>query len=465
MPAMDIEEVDVMFKKYIHFILGSSWSLILLFMVCAGSGLYLFTKLPIEALPDISPVMVPIFTEAHGMAPQEIEQYITYPIEVRMQGLPGVTHTKSTSAQGLSVVYIYFSDDRDIYFSRQLVAERLNSIEAELPPLAEPPKLGPISTGLGQIFIYYLTFEADEAKKVQNPQVYLREINDRIIKPRLRVIQGVTDVLSMGGEIQQIQIDLDPEKMMKYGISINKVKNEIGDQNFNRSGQYIVFGDEEYSVRGIGIYQSIKQLENKIIDVRNGRAILLRHIANVKEGTALRRGVVSRNGEKEIVSGIVLQLYGENPATVIERLKNKVPEIQKSLPHGVKIVSYYDQATIIHEAVSTITHALWQGGALVILVILLFLNSWRSATIIVSALPLCTLITFALMKLLGISANLMSLGGMAIALGMLVDGTIVVIENIHRHIKIDPQRNMNTAIQFATHEVSRAIFSVCSSLF
>ena len=292
-----------------------------------GVGVYMYFELPRDAFPDISPVMVPVFSEAHGMAPEEIERLIAFPIESAMNGLPDVTLVKSTSAFGMAVVYVYFEDDVDIYFARRLVSDRLAAVMPELPDLDEPPTLGPISTGLGEVFMYYLKADstADTGGKEKN--TWLREINDWVVSYQLMSVPGVTDVLSMGGHVLQFEVKLDPYAMRKFGIRLDEVVGAIAANNRNAGGQFVVIGAEEYLVRGIGLLDGKERLADIQVKVSNGTPVRVSDVAAVEYGSAVRRGVVTLNGEEEVVAGIVVKLFGENTSRVIERLDAKFAEI------------------------------------------------------------------------------------------------------------------------------------------
>lgn len=429
-----------------------------------GFGAYAYTQLPIDAFPDISPVMVPVFADAHGMAPEEIERLITFPIESAMNGLPGVTQIKSTSAFGMAAVYVYFKDNVDIYFARTIVAERLDQALAELPEMHEPPKLGPISTGLGQIFMYYLTLDEGTDTEGKAPDIYLREVNDWIIKRQLQTVPGVTDILSIGGYVLQYQIRVDPHALNQYRVSLDDVVRAVTANNANVGGQFMVLGQEEHLVRGIGLLRNLEDIAGIHIAVRNGIPVKVSDVAEVGYGPEVRRGVVSRNGTEEVVSGMVLQLYGENTSKVIERLYAKIPDVQASLPKGVHIVPYYEQAELVRQATGTVKKALLLGAILVVATLFVFMGNIRSALIVSLSLPLCALISVILMRLTGISANLMSLGGIAIGIGMLGDGAIVMVENIFRHLNIEVKDTTREKVQVvfeAAREVSRPIvFSI-----
>ncbi len=453
-----------MLNKLIESALKSPGLVIVALLVVIGAGIFKYQKMPVDAFPDISPVMVPVFAEGHGMAPEEIERLITYPIESAMNGLPKVTQVKSTSAFGMAVVYVYFQDDVDIYFARQLVAERLAAASAELPEMDEPPSLGPISTGLGQIFIYYLTADSTKVDTGgKDLSTWLREINDWVVKFQLQTVSGVTDVLSMGGHVLQYQVKIDPNLLQKYNLGLEEIVTAINSNNRNVGGQFLVLGSEEHLVRGVGLIEELEDIASIPIKNIGATPISLNDIGEISYGNEIRRGVVTRNGKEEVVSGIVMKLYGENTSEVIERLYTKVEKVEKSLPEGVALVPYYEQAELVSNATGTVIKALWQGGLLVILVLALFLGNWRTAFIVALSLPICALTAIIFMDLNEISANLMSLGGIAIAIGMLGDGAIVMVENIYRHMgqKKAKGESKGRVILSAAREVGRPIlFSI-----
>jgi cobalt-zinc-cadmium resistance protein CzcA len=428
------------------------------------TGIFQYRNMPVDAFPDISPIMVPVFAEGHGMAPEEIERLITYPIESAMNGLPGVTQIKSTSAFGMAVIYVYFKDSMDIYFARQLVAERLASVIAELPETDEPPGLGPISTGLGQIFMYYLTADPDKVDTGgKDLDTWLRELNDWVVKFQLQTVPGVTEILSMGGHVLQYQIRVNPNALLKYELTLEDLVEAVNANNRNVGGQFLVLGSEEHLVRGLGLVESLEDIRSIAVKEEDGRPVLLSAIADVDYGNEIRRGVVSRNGETEVVAGLVLKLFGENTSEVIERLYAKVDDAKLALPDGVELHPYYEQAELIHNATMTVKKALLIGGLLVIVTLALFLGNFRSAFIVALSLPICALVAILCMGAQGISANLMSLGGIAIAIGMLGDGAIVMVENLFRHLGERSGRNEPKVkiINDAAAEVNRPIvFSI-----
>lgn len=453
-----------MHHKIVKIALHYRFFVILILFGITALGCYHYSRLPVDAFPDISPVMVPVFAEAHGMAPEEIERLIAFPIESAMNGLPGVQQIKSTSAFGMAVVYVYFEEDVDIYFARQIVSERLNAALPQLPDMHEPPALGPISTGLGQIFIYYLAMDQGADTDGKDPASYLREINDWLVKYQLQTVPGVTDILSIGGHVLQYQIRVNPHLLTKFAVSLDELVAAVTENNANAGGQFMVLGSEEYPVRGIGLLENLQDISAIHIRDVGGVPVKIKDIADVDYGQEIRRGVVSRNGNQEVVSGIVMKLFGTNTSQVIERLYDKISEVQKALPPGVQLVPYYEQANLVTQATWTVKKALLQGAMLVILVLFLFLGNFRSAFIVSLALPLCVCIAIILMRLTGISANLMSLGGIAIGIGMLGDGAIVMVENIFRHLNTHTAGTLvkkTDMIYEAAKEVARPIvFSI-----
>ena len=424
-------------------------------------GVYSYKNLPTDAFPDISPIMVPVFAEAHGMAPEEVERLITFPIESVMNGLPGVTLVKSTSAFGMAVVYVYFKDNVNVYFARQIVSERLASASASLPDMEEPPTLGPISTGLGEVFMYYLKADSTADTQGKDRNTWLRELNDWVVKFQLQTVPGVTEILSMGGHVLQYQVKIDPYAMRKYNISLDNIVESINKNNRNAGGQFLVLNSEEYLVRGIGLLEKKEQLADIHIKVVDGVPIRLKDLADVEYGNEVRRGVVTLNGEEEVVAGIVIKLFGENTSKVIERLEKKFKEVAVALPKGVTIVPYYNQSDLVSHATGTVKKALLEGALLVVIILLLFLGNLRASFIVALALPICALVAAICMRLTGTSANLMSLGGIAIAIGLLADAAIVVVENIVRKLgegKASKESKVEVIIQ-ATKEVARPLFA------
>ncbi len=428
--------------------------MIALGLLVMGAGYYSYKLLPVDAFPDVSPNLVQVFTETEGLAPEEIEKYVTYPIEVAMNGLPGLERVRSVSNFGLSVVSIYFKDDVDIYFARQLVNQRLQEAKERIPDGFGEPKMGPISTGMGMILFYYLD---DETGKYSLEE--LRAIQDWLIKFQLQTVPGVTEVLGIGGYEKQYHVVINPEALLRYEITINEVIDKIRANNLNVGAQFIEKGAEEFIVRSIGLASSADDLKKIVLKSVDGTPVFLKDVAVVKVGGAVRRGLQTRNGIGEVVAGQVIKLFGENSSTVIKRVEERLKAINKILPPGIKIVPYYDQKSLVEACVNTITSALLQGIGLVVLVLFIFMGSIRPSLVVALSIPFSVLFAFVLMKYFGLSANLMSLGGLAIAIGMMVDGAIVMVENVDRvfHEAGGDQKSKRRLVVEACSEVGKPI--------
>ena len=419
--------------------------------IIAG-GYVALRKLPVDAFPDVSPVLVQVITESPGLAPQETEALVTYPIEVALGGLPGVTRVQSVSAFGLSQVNVYFRDDVDIYFARQLVFERVQTAKSAIPAGFGDPALGPITTGLGQVYQYVVTGDGIAPDS-------LRALQDWIVRFRLRTVPGVADVLSFGGDVKQFQVQLDPGRLVRYGVTLPQVVEALERNNSNAGGSYIVVGAEEYLVRGIGLVRTLEDVGNVIVAERENAPVYVRNLGAIAFGSEVRRGAVTVNGAGERVAGIVLKRIFENTSAVIERVRAEVASINQTMPSGVRVVPFYDQADLVARALGTVRDALLEGGLLIVLVLFLFLGDARSALIVTAMLPASALLAIILMWLSGMSANLMSLGGLAIGIGMLVDGGVVMVENIYRHLgeHREPGVSRAAVIRRAADEVARPI--------
>ena len=418
-----------MIDRILAFALKNRLLVSLFAIAILGGGAYALTKLPIDAFPDVSPVLVQVITVTPGLAPEEVERLVTYPVEVSMNGIPGVSQTKSLSTFGLSQVSVYFHDDVDIYFARQLALERLQEAKEQIPPGVGEPFLGPITTGLGQVYQYVLRDSSGKRDLME-----LRALQDWVVRYNLRTVPGIADVISFGGGVKQYQVQIDPRALRQYGVTLEEVRQALGANNRNVGGGFIVRGPEEYLIRGIGLAENLEDLKNIIVTSRGGSPVYVRNIASVAFGPEVRRGAASMNGQGEVVTGIVLKRIFENTSEVIDAVKAKVAEINKTLPPGVKIEPYYDQADLVARAVGTVKEALLEGAILIVIILFLFLGNARSSIIVTTMLPLSLLLAFILMKWSGLSANLMSLGGLAIGIGMMVDGGVVMVENIYRHL-------------------------------
>ena len=412
-------------------------------------GLFAFRSLPVDAFPDPSPSLVQVFTETEGLSPEEVERYVTYPIETAMSGLPKVDEIRSTSNFGLSVINIYFEDGTDVYFARQVVGERLGEAADAIPDGFGTPKMGPISTGLGIIMYYRLVDETGERSLVE-----LREIADWMIKYPLQSVEGVTEVLSLGGFEKQYQVRLDPDQLTSYDLSVGEVIAALESANRTAGAQFIEIGAEQYTVRGVGLARSLDDLRETPVKTVDGRTVRVNDLGEVAIGGGVRQGLATANGEGETVAGLVLKLYGTNTSEVIENAQARFDEINQSLPDGVKAVPYYDQGTLVKKAAATVTTALWQGALLVAVIVFLFLGGWRPSLVVVMAIPFSVGFAFIAMNVLGIGANLMTLGGVAIAIGMMVDGAIVIAENVDRGLREQREdEDSRTTVARASAEV------------
>jgi len=416
-----------MIDKTIEFALRNRLLIVVLGVLVMASGYYSYQKLPVDAFPDVSPNLVQVFTETEGLAPEEIELYVTYPIESVMNGLPGIEKIRSVSNFGLSVVNIYFEDGMDIYFARQVVNERLQEAREQIPPGFGDPQMGPISTGMGLVLFYYL----EDEKGIYSLEE-LRSIQDWLIKYNLQTVPGVTEVLGIGGWEKQFHVAIDPELLLSYDISLSELIEAIRDNNLNVGAQYLTKNAEEYIVRSVGLAYTTEDLENIVVKSVDGTPVYLKDMASVRIGGAVRRGLQTRNGVEEVVSGQVIKLFGTNSSTVIAKVEVKLEEINRILPEGIRLVPYYDQKSLVEACVRTVMNALIQGVVLVAPVLLVFMGSLRPSVVVVLSIPFSILFSFLWMKYFNISANLMSLGGLAIAIGMMVDGAIVMVENVDR---------------------------------
>ena len=396
------------------------------FLVVIGLGIQAFRQVPVDAFPDVTPIQVSIYTESPGLAAEDVEKLLTTPIEGGMAGLPRVEEVRSVSLFGLSYVAVYFKDDVDIYFARRLVGEKLQDVKGRLPQGYGEPVLGPNSSGLGQVFWY--TIESEDKKL---SAMDLRTLQDWTVRLILRTAPGVDDVVSWGGDQKQYQVQIDPRQLIKYGLSFKQVMESLTANNKQVGGQSINLGSEQYLVRGLGLVSNTKDIADIVVAERNGAPIYVRDVAQVKEAPAPRFGAVTKDGE-EAVLGIALARVNENAQAVVDAVKAKLAVAQAALPKGVTLVPNYDRAELVQKALSTAQSSLVEGAILVAVILFLFLGELRSAIVVIVTLPLAMLIAFILMQQFGVSANLMSLAGLAIGTGMMVDGAVVLVENSFR---------------------------------
>jgi heavy metal efflux system protein len=437
----------------IQFILKNRLMVLIATALLTAVGLISWSRLPIDAFPDASNQQVMILTEAAGLGPLDVEQQLTFPIETVMGGLPHLRMVRSTSKSALSQVVVVFEDHVDTYFARQLVFERLQLAKEQLPPGVEP-EMGPISTGLGEVFQYTL-------KSKKHSLSELRTIQDWIVAPRLRTISGVNEVNSFGGKVRQIEVRVDSDRLLKYRMTLSDVVSALEENNANAGGSFIIQDWEQENIRNVGLVGSISDIENIVLNAEDGTPITIHDIADVVESHMTRMGGVTENGNGEVVAGMVIMLKGENSRDVVERVKKNLPVIEQMLPDGVTLEPFYDRTELVSAVVSTVANALMQGGVLVVIVLFLLIGNLRSAITAALSLPITALLAFIFMDVGQLTANLMTLGGLAIAIGMVVDGAIVVTENVTRKLRENPGDDKRQTILYAVRQVARPIvFSI-----
>ncbi|MEW5926040.1 MAG: CusA/CzcA family heavy metal efflux RND transporter [Gemmatimonadota bacterium] len=399
-------------------------------LALVGLGVWALRTLRVDAFPDLTDVQVQVLVEAPGLSPVEVERLATFPIEVALNGLPGVTQVRSVSKYAFAAVTVVFEDDVDLYFARTLVAERLQGVRESLPPGAEA-EMGPMSAANSEIYFY--TVEGDGKDLME-----LRTLHDRVVKPQLRTVPGVAEVNSFGGHVRQVQVIIRPEALASYGLTLHDVVQAVEANNAVAAGGYLEHRDEQYILRGLGQAVGPEDLARTVIRSNAaGVPVLVGDVADVGYGAELRQGAVSRDGRGEVMSGLVLMLRGENGREVVSRVKEEVEEINRSLPEGVRVRPYYDQTDLVQGTLGTVRTNLLEGGFLVIAVLLLFLGNVRAALIVALTIPFSLLFAFLGMRWLGLSANLMSLG--AIDFGMIVDGSVVMAEHYVKTLHQDEE--------------------------
>lgn len=438
--------VDVLLRNRLLVLLGTA--------LLAALGVVAWTRLPIDAFPDVTNTQVMILSKAPGLAAVDVEQRVSYPVEQVMRGLPRVQQVRSLSKAGLSQVVIVFEDGVDTYWTRQVVFERLSTAREQLPPGVEP-ELGPISTGLGEIYQY--TLEGDDRSAMD-----LRTIQDWIVSPLLKPIPGVNEVNSFGGEVKQYQVLVSPEKLLKYDLTIGEVVEAVEQGNANAGGGVLVRGWEQVYLRGVGLLKDVPDIERTVLKAVDGSPVYVRDVADVVIGAEPRQGAVSRDGKGEVVAGMIIMLKGANSQDVVRRVKASVEKVQETLPAGVRLNVFYDRTSLIEACIATVVDALLEGGIFVILVLFLFVAELRTALIVVLSLPLTFLVSFIVMGGTGITSNLMSLGGLAFSVGMVVDASIVVVENVRRHLAHEAAKeHKRRVVAAAVAEVAKPVaFSV-----
>ena len=431
---------------------------IVAFLIVIGLGVQAFRQVPVDAFPDVTPIQVNVYTESPGLAAEDVEKLLTAPIEGALAGLPGVQEVRSVSLFGLSYVGVYFDDDVDIYFARRLVGEKLQDVKGRLPQGYGEPVLGPNSSGLGQVF-WYTVESADKNLSTMD----LRTLHDWTVRLILRTAPGVDDIITWGGDEKQFQVQIDPNALVKYKLSFKQVMEALTANNKQVGGQSINLGREQYLVRGLGLVSNVTDIGGIVVAERGGAPIRVRDVAKVVEAPAPRFGAVTRDG-KEAVLGMALSRVNENAKTVVDAVKAKLAIAQAALPKGVTLKPIYDRTEIVEKALKTAESSLVEGAILVAVILFLFLGEFRSAIVVIVTLPLSMLIAFILMQRFGLSANLMSLAGLAIGTGMMVDGAVVMVENAFRllsharesgkpinktHVMLEAAREVVNPIAFA----------------
>ncbi|NIA28997.1 MAG: CusA/CzcA family heavy metal efflux RND transporter [Actinobacteria bacterium] len=443
-----------MLEKIIEASVNNRFLVIIFTVLIAVGGLYIALRTPVDAIPDLSDVQVIIYTEFPGQAPQVVEDQVTYPLTTAMLAVPYAKVVRGYSFFGFSFVYIIFEDGTDLYWARSRVLEYLNYVGGRLPQ-GITPTLGPDATGVGWVYEYTL----DGGNKYDLQQ--LRSIQDWYLRYELMSVPGVSEVASIGGFVKQYQVEVDPNKLLAYNIPISKVRMAIKRSNNDVGGKLVEMSETEFMVRGLGYIKSIQDIENIPVgvDQKSGTPILIRNIANVHLGPELRRGLADWNGEGETVGGIIVMRFGGNALKTIQLVKEKIQELKKGLPEGVTIKTAYDRSSLIERAIDNLKHKLLEEAIIVALVTIIFLLHFRSSLVAIFTLPMGILMAFIVMYFQGINANIMSLGGIAIAIGAMVDAAIVMIENAHKHIERDAGKKDHWQIIIdSAKEVGPALF-------
>jgi len=444
-----------MIERIIEYSARNRVIVLMIFALIIAWGLWSVYRTPVDAIPDLSDNQVIVFTDYPGRSPQVVEDQVTYPLAVNLQGLPMVKAVRASSAFGFSMIYVIFDDKADIYWARTRVLERLNYAASLLPP-GVVPTLGPDGTGVGHVFWYTIDGKGYDLEQ-------LRTLQDWFVRYQLNTVPGVAEVASIGGFVREYQIDLDPNRLFAYKVTVGQVMEAVKRSNNDVGGRLLEQADAEFLIRGKGYIKSPTDLEDIVVgaDMR-GTPIYVKTLGTVQMGGAIRRGLLDMNGEGEAVGGIVVMRYGENAKDVIDRVKEKITSLEKGLPPGVKIMVSYDRSDLIERAIHTLKRALTEESIVVSLVILVFLLHFQSALVIVLTLPISVLIAFITMHLLGVTSNIMSLGGIAIAIGVLVDAGVIMVENCYRHLsEMPPEERAEKRLEViitSAKQVGRAIF-------
>ena len=422
-----------MIASLIRAALGQRLIVIVLSLVLVAFGVREALRLSVDAFPDVTNVQVQIATEAAGRSPEEIERFVTVPLEIAMTGLPGLVEMRSLNKSGLSIITLVFTDQTDVYFARQMVTERLIEVTPRMPA-GIVPVLGPVSTGLGEVYQYTIEHPNDGQRALTEQELAERRaVQDWVVRPLLRSIPGVAEINSQGGYVRQYQVQVDPGRLFHYRLSVQQVVQAIAANNANSSGGILPRASEQFLIQGVGLIRTVEDIANIVIREDAGVPVFVRDVAIVSIGSEVRQGAIVKGGYTESVAGIVLMMRGGNAKEIVGRIKDRVDEINTKgmLPGGLKIVPFYDRTDLVDAALWTVGKVLIEGILLVVVILFIFLGDVRSSLIVVATIIIAPLTTFILMNRYGISANLMSLGGLAIAIGLMVDATVVVVENVY----------------------------------
>jgi cobalt-zinc-cadmium resistance protein CzcA len=428
------------------------------------AGIFATKKLSLDAFPDVTNIQVQVATVATGKSPEEVERFITVPIEISMTGLPGLVELRSLNKDQLSLITLVFNDQTDVYFARQLVMERLMQVQ-DVMPEGINPMLGPVSTGLGEVYQYTLESPGENGRELSVAELTERRtINDWVLRPLLRNIQGVAEINSQGGYVKQYQVQVNPDRLAHYKIKLAVVFDALKKNNLNSGAGILPQGEQQYLIRGEGLIKNVNDIENIVLRESDGIPVYMRDIGEVRIGYEVQVGAVMKNGKSQSVGGVVMMLRGGNAIEVVKNIKQRVDEINREsmLPGGLQIVPFYDRSELVNAAIKTVVKVLIEGIILVIAVLFLFLGDFRSSMIVVMTLILTPLITFIAMNHLGISANLMSLGGLAIAIGLMVDGSVVIVENTFHRLghKLKTQSQSDMVFHAAREVATPVLFGV-----
>jgi cobalt-zinc-cadmium resistance protein CzcA len=422
-------------------------------------GVYSALKLPIDAVPDITNNQVQVITQAPNLGAQEVEQFITNPVELALSNIANVVEQRSISRSGISVITVVFTDDTDIYWARQQVSERLKEAESQIPNGMGEPSMGPISTGLGEIYHYVVHTKPGYETKYSPTD--LRTIQDWIIRRQLTSTKGLAEVSAWGGYVKQYEVAVNNDQLNAFGLTVTDIYNALEKNNANTGGSYIEQQNSAYFIRGLGQVKTLTDIEKIVISNTKGAPVLIRDVAKVQFGSATRYGAVTRNGEGEVVAGITLMLKGENFNEVIKNVKERMAQIQKSLPEGVIVEPFIDRTELVGRAIGTVEKNLIEGGLIVVFVLVLLLGNFRAGLVVASVIPLALLFALAMMRLFGVSGNLMSLG--AIDFGLIVDGAVIIVESIVHRISTG-NFHLNGVAKLNQRQMDEEVYTASSKI-